>query len=1558
MYTSDTIIVDGVATFEIISVAEQGPAGVGMPVGGTAGQVPIKNSDEDYDYFYGDHGDIGGLDDDDHPQYLNEVRGDARYYTQSVLDGLLDNKSDVGHTHVAADITDFADAVLNVVDAASVTSVNGMIGDVVLDTDDINEGSTNKYFTDNRAKDAAGAAVGNTSNIHITYNSGPRTITADLTATGVTGGTYKSVTVDVYGRVTGGTNPTTLTGFGIVDAQPLDATLTALAGVTTASDKLIYATGSDSFSTTDFTSFGRQLVASADATATKTLISLDNVTNVAQLPLSYLDTDGLLSADSDTRVPSQKAVRSFVSQAFAANDAMMFRGAIDASSNPNYPAGNAGDVYKISVAGKIGGASGPNVEVNDMVTCSVDGSLTGNHATVGANWFITQANLDGAVIGPAGATDGYFPLFDGVSGRLIKNSTYAPASFLLASNNLSDVTASTARTNLGLGTIATQDASGVAITGGTINGTTIGATSAVSGRFTTITPTSSSAPTLGMYAPESNHVGIAARSARSVSFTNPVTAVNWLVLSGSATGTAVSITPNSATDTNVDLSLAGLGTGKVSIASVAITGGTIDGTVIGGTTSANATIDRLGVGVAASSNYRIYTYDSVANPSGQTVGANYTSQITISSNNANQGYGMFTTATYYQGAFNGTNSSASLIAARSLVQAGAGGTGTITSLVSHTASATNASAGTVTSLYGYLASVFTNTSTGSVTNVFAFKCPDQTIGTALNVAYQGAMSAGTGKYNLYMDGSAQNYISGVTGIGTLPASNAALTISKTFADPSASTYATTATNTITLTGANSTSNFGVYGQVVVTPGAFNATATAIATAGRFNAATTAGAGQTGTITGLIANNASITHQAPGTLTNAYNYYVNTVTSTGSGPVTNNYGLYIADQDVGTNVYGIRSLITAGSNKYNVYVDGTAQNYFAGNSAVGSTLPTTTTTLTVGAIYNDPAASTFQLNITSSTNQITSNNAQVWDGLSTNLRLNQNGFNATATVSLRSADLYTYTSGSSGTVTGVANIYSVVGNIAAGTLTNAYHHYIAATQNSGGGTLTNNYGIYVADQTAGTNIYGYRSVISAGTNKYNLYIDGTASNYFGGAVNIAPPAPAGTSLTANFVNITGTLNTTNTAPAAGVNITVNSAGSSGQGQMALYSNLSAGYTGSSFTYGVFSNNSAAGTGTGGITATQANYGMYSQVQGTTAGNNVGFGTYVLGSSSRNIGLSALAVAASNGALNVGVVGLGLNTGTTPTQIGGYFGLQSSVSSFTSAALIADNGSTSSPVFIGRVNGTAANTIDATGRVTIAPAATSATPSATAGWFNTSSATFTDNATLTSGTATLMAFNSFATPTLAATNSTVTTTDAATVYIAAAPTAGTNQTITRAWALMIAAGNLNVAGNIVPATAALSTSATNGFIYSSSCAGTPSGTPTAFSGRVPFVVDSTNNKLYIYNSGWKFFGAPTSMIEAQLQGTITASTYVIVTKARFSFTINGIYGVKHTSGTSTLAVKINGTNVTGMSAISVTSTAQDVTASGANTVAVGDQITFVFSSVSSPADLFSTLDITRT
>jgi len=56
------------------------------------------------------------------------------------------------------------------------------------------------------------------------------------------------------------------------------------------------------------------------------------------------------------------------------------------------------------------------------------------------------------------------------------------------------------------------------------------------------------------------------------------------------------------------------------------------------------------------------------------------------------------------------------------------------------------------------------------------------------------------------------------------------------------------------------------------------------------------------------------------------------------------------------------------------------------------------------------------------------------------------------------------------------------------------------------------------------------------------------------------------------------------------------------------------------------------------------------------------------------------------------------------------------------------------------------------------------------------------------------------------------------------------------------------NISIGTAAISTTATNGFLYIPTCAGAPTGTPTAKTGLAPMVYDSTNNKFWMYDGGW--------------------------------------------------------------------------------------------------------------
>lgn len=109
-------------------------------------------------------------------------------------------------------------------------------------TDSVVEGTTNLYFTAARAQAAVTSVTGNAGTAtklatartislstdatgSVSFDgSANATIAVTLAASGVTAGTYKSVTVDAKGRVTAGSNPTTLAGYGITDAAGIAST--------------------------------------------------------------------------------------------------------------------------------------------------------------------------------------------------------------------------------------------------------------------------------------------------------------------------------------------------------------------------------------------------------------------------------------------------------------------------------------------------------------------------------------------------------------------------------------------------------------------------------------------------------------------------------------------------------------------------------------------------------------------------------------------------------------------------------------------------------------------------------------------------------------------------------------------------------------------------------------------------------------------------------------------------------------------------------------------------------------------------------------------------------------------------------------------------------------------------------------------------------------------------------------------------------------------------------------------------------------------------------------
>jgi len=115
-----------------------------------------------------------------------------------------------------------------------------------------------------------------------------------------------------------------------------------------------------------------------------------------------------------TQLATTAFVKAAVDSAIADNDAMKYAGSVAAANElPALANVKNGWMYKATAAFTL---SGQNVEAGDSIIANV----SGNPATL--TWDVYQANIDGAVVGPANSVDGNVVVFDQATGKVVKDS--------------------------------------------------------------------------------------------------------------------------------------------------------------------------------------------------------------------------------------------------------------------------------------------------------------------------------------------------------------------------------------------------------------------------------------------------------------------------------------------------------------------------------------------------------------------------------------------------------------------------------------------------------------------------------------------------------------------------------------------------------------------------------------------------------------------------------------------------------------------------------------------------------------------------------------------------------------------------------------------------------------------------------------------------------------------------------------------------------------------------------------------------------------------------------
>lgn len=298
--------------------------------------------------------------------------------------------------------------------------------------------------------------------------------------------------------------PTTLGGYGITDAQPLDATLTGLSGVVTAADQLVYATGPDTFAVTSLSPFARTLLDDAsDSVARATLglgtaatqdVGAFDAAGSAQTAYNSIlamrgAANGLAPLGANGKLPSSFLPALAISETYVVASEAEMLAIVDENGDPP----ERGDVAVRTDLNRSFILRG----LNPASLASWQELLTPTDAVQSVNGQTGSVNLTAANVG-AQPVDATLTALAGVA-TAADSLIYATGVDTFATTTLSafartlldDGDATIARTTLGLGTAATSNLSNMVITGGSINGTPIGGTTAAAINGTTIAATTS-----------------------------------------------------------------------------------------------------------------------------------------------------------------------------------------------------------------------------------------------------------------------------------------------------------------------------------------------------------------------------------------------------------------------------------------------------------------------------------------------------------------------------------------------------------------------------------------------------------------------------------------------------------------------------------------------------------------------------------------------------------------------------------------------------------------------------------------------------------------------------------------------------------------------------------------------------------------------------------------------------------------------------------------------------------------------------------------------------------